>query len=242
VRLLVVEDDAALAAVLLRGLRAERHAVDHVSTLAMAEEVCCCTDYALVVLDLDLPDGDGLALCRQLKTDGRTRVLVLTARAGLTDKVLGLDSGADDYLTKPFDFPELVARVRALLRRPVTMGGTSIEVGEVRMDMAAHRVWRSGVLIPLTPREFTLLQYLMVRMGQVVTRTELLEQVWDMNYVGLSNVVDVHMASLRRKLDLSTSRARLETVRGVGYHLYVRCTSTTASRWCTCDGCGSVSR
>jgi two-component system, OmpR family, response regulator len=221
VRILVVEDEPTLAVVVARGLREEGHAVDHAGSLAEANEMCSYTDYALVVLDLGLPDGDGLTLCRQLADEGRARVLVLTCRTELADRVLGLDSGASDYLTKPFDIPELAARVRALLRRPVTLGGSVLEAGEVRLDLATRRVWRDGVICSLTPREFSLLEFLMSRLGSVVPRTELLEQVWDMNYDGLSNVVDVHIANLRRKLCLSNSRLRMETLRGVGYRLYL---------------------
>ncbi|MET8874196.1 response regulator transcription factor [Nocardia sp. NPDC004604] len=220
VRLLVVEDDAGLARVLVRGLREEGHAVDHAPTLAEADDLCSYNDYALVVLDLGLPDGDGLSLCRQLKADGRTRVLVLTARGSATDRVTGLDTGADDYVTKPFDFGELAARVRAVLRRPVTRGGSLLRVGDLKLDMATHRVWRAEVLIPLTAKEFAVVQYLMQQSGQTVSRTELLEQVWDLHYEGTSNVVDVYVSTLRRKLDLPTARTRLDTVRGVGFHLY----------------------
>jgi len=220
VRLLLVEDELALATVILRGLREAGHAVDHANGLAVAEEFCAYTSYALIVLDLGLPDGDGIVLCRRLANEGVARVLVLTCRDSLADRVRGLDSGASDYLTKPFDLPELTARVRALLRRPVTVGGSVLEAGEVRLDLAARRVWRDGVLIPLTPREFSLLEYLMHRLGTAVPRAELLEQVWDMNYDGLSNVVDVHVANLRRKLSLSTARLRLETLRGIGYRLH----------------------
>ncbi len=220
VRLLVVEDDAGLARVLMRGLREEGHAVDHASTLAQADDLCSYNDYALVVLDLGLPDGSGLSLCRQLKAEGRTRVLVLTARGSATDRVTGLDTGADDYVTKPFDFGELAARVRAVLRRPVSQGDSVLRVGDLKLDMATHRVWRAEVLVPLTAKEFALVQYLMQRSGQAASRTDLLEQVWDQHYAGTSNVVDVHVSTLRRKLDLPTARTRLDTVRGVGFRLY----------------------
>ncbi|WP_225724842.1 MULTISPECIES: response regulator transcription factor [unclassified Nocardia] len=220
VRVLVVEDDAGLAPVLVRGLREEGHAVDHAATMAAADELCSYNDYALVVLDLGLPDGDGLTLCRQLKADGRTRVLVLTARGSATERVKGLDTGADDYLTKPFDFGELAARVRAVLRRPVTVGGSELRVGDIRLDMATHRVFRGEVLIPLTAKEFAVLQYFVQQAGQTVTRTELLEQVWDMHYEGTSNIVDVFVSTLRRKLDLPTEHTRLDTVRGVGFRLF----------------------
>jgi DNA-binding response OmpR family regulator len=137
----------------------------------------------------------------------------------LSDRVGGLDAGADDYVLKPFDFPELSARIRALMRRPVGTGSPVLEASDLRLDPAAHRAWRGAILVPLTAREFSLLHYLLVRQGEVVSRTDLLEHVWDAHYDGLSNVVDVHIASLRRKLDLPDSPAPIETVRGVGYRL-----------------------
>ena len=219
-RLLIVEDEPELSALIVKGLREEGHAVDAAGSLAEADELCSYTDYALVVLDLGLPDGDGTRLCRSLRDRGRARVLVLTARDRLDDKVAGFGAGADDYLTKPFAFPELALRVRALLRRPLTVASTGLEVGEVRVDTAARKVWRSGVLTPLTAREFSLLAYLMEREGEVVTRGDLLEQLWDMNYDGLSNVVDVHVGNLRRKLGLGDAAMRIEAIRGVGYRLH----------------------
>jgi len=235
VRLLLVEDDGALARVLLRGLREEGYAVDHAGTCAAANELLDLNPYQLVILDLGLPDGDGLSLCAARRAAGMTTaVLMLTARDGVGSTVAGLDAGADDYLTKPFAYPELAARVRALLRRPAEAVSPVLTHGAIRLDTAAHSVWRDdvagAVLVPLTPREFALLEHLMRRPGEVCRREHLLEQVWDTNYDGLSNVVDVHIANLRRKLAGDSDRVLaggqgvdddepdlIETVRGVGY-------------------------
>jgi two-component system OmpR family response regulator len=219
-RLLVVEDDPSLGQVLRRALADDGYAVDLAAYAVDARHHLQTTTYDAVVLDLGLPDGDGLALCRDARAAGvTTPILVLTARDGLSDKVAGLDSGADDYLTKPFDFPELAARLRALLRRPSAARGPILTAGDIRLDPASKRVWRGAVMVPLTARELALLEYLMRHPGQVLSRSDLLEHVWDANYDGLSNVVDVHIANLRRKLDLPGDPAPIETLRGLGYRL-----------------------
>jgi two-component system OmpR family response regulator len=219
-RVLVVEDDDALSQVMTRGLREEGYGVDVELTCGGAEEAMRLNEYDVVVLDLALPDGDGLDVCRSARSRGLlTPILMLTARGALDERVAGLDAGADDYLAKPFDFSELAARIRALLRRPARALSPILEAGDMRLDPASHRVWRGPVLIPLTAKEFALLHELMARIGEVVTRSELLEHVWDAHYDGLSNVVDVHVASLRRKLDAPSGPAPIDTVRGVGYRV-----------------------
>lgn len=220
-RLLVVEDDRPLGRILLRGLTEDGHGVDLQTTVYGADEALSVHDYDLIVLDIGLPDGNGVQFCERIRSAGNTTpVLMLTARDGLSDKVAGLDAGADDYLTKPFDYPELAARVRALLRRPPDATQPTMINGDLKLDPASHRAWRGAIAISLTAREFALLDYLMRHPGEVVRRADLLEHVWDAHYDGLSNVVDVHIANLRRKLEQSGAAAPIETIRGVGYRLH----------------------
>ena len=219
-RILVVEDDAPLAEVLQRGLSEDGYATDVAGKLVDAAHLVDSNSYDLIILDRGLPDGDGRTLCADMRERGDgTAVLMLTARDGLGDKVEGLDAGADDYLTKPFDFPELTARIRALLRRPADSQKPILAHGAIEMDPASRRVSRSSITIPLTAREFALLERMLRAPGDTHARTDLLESVWDANYDGLSNVVDVHIANLRRKLELPGLDDPIETVRGVGYRL-----------------------
>ncbi len=219
-RLLLVEDDAGLAKVMVRGLAEEGHAVDHAASVSEATDALSVNRYDLLVLDLGLPDGDGIDLCRSVRQrEVGLPILMLTARDGLSEKVAGLDAGADDYLTKPFAYPELAARVRALLRRPRDAVSPILTASGVTLDPAAHTVWRGAIMVPLTPREFSLLEYLLRHPDLVCRREDLLEHVWDANYDGLSNVVDVHIANLRRKLELPGEPDPIDTVRGVGYRI-----------------------
>jgi two-component system OmpR family response regulator len=219
-RILLVEDEVKMARALRRGLEQEGHTVD-VSVdgedgLSKASEY----DFDAVVLDVMLPGRDGFSICRELRANGRwSPVLMLTARDAVEDRIRGLDAGADDYLVKPFAFGELLARLRALVRRGPTERPSVISVGDVELDPAAHSVTRSGRAVDLSAREFSLLEFLMRHPGEVLSRARILEQVWDYSYSGFSNVVDVYIAYLRRKLERPFGRPLIRTVRGVGYVL-----------------------
>jgi two-component system, OmpR family, response regulator len=220
VRVLVVEDEPKLAELLRRGLREEGLVADVALSGAVALERVADTTYDVIVLDVMLPDLSGIEVCRQLRADGVwTPVLMLTARDEVEDRVAGLDAGADDYLVKPFAFDELLARIRAMVRRGTTERPAVLEVDGLRLDPAAHRVWARDDEVSLTTREFALLETFMRRPNQVLTRDQLLEQVWDLGYEQRSNVVDVYVRCLRGKLDGPAGRQTIETVRGVGYRL-----------------------
>jgi len=220
VRVLIVEDDRRMAHLLRRGLMEEGHAVDLAGDGPEGLWYATENSYDAIVLDVMLPGFDGFKLCRKLRDQGLwTPVLMLTARGEVRDRVLGLDAGADDYLTKPFSFMELAARLRALARRGQPERPTVLEVGDLRLDPAARRVWRAEVEIVLTPKEFALLALLMAHPGEVLTRTRIIDSVWDFAYDGTSNVVDLYIGYLRRKLDRPFGRSDIETIRGVGYRL-----------------------
>jgi two-component system OmpR family response regulator len=219
-RALVVEDEVKMAALIRRGLVEEGYAADVARTGEEALWMARATPYDAIVLDVMLPGRNGLEICRSLRESGVwSPILMLTARDGVEDKVSGLDSGADDYLSKPFSFAELLARLRALTRRGPSERPVVLEVGTLRLDPAARRAWRGEAEVDLSAKEFALLETFMRNPGDVLTRLDLLEHAWDYGYENRSNVVDVYVRYLRAKIDRPFAVDSIETVRGVGYRL-----------------------
>ncbi len=219
-RLLIVEDDLNLARFIQKGLQEERFAVDVAADGEEGLLLAGVNPYDLIILDIMLPKLDGLGVCRKLRAERKTTpILLLTAKESVEDKVTGLDTGADDYLTKPFAFAELLARVRALLRRGSACPAGRLKAADLELDPVSHRVWRAGQEIALTNKEFVLLEYLLRNADQVLTRTAIIEHVWDIHYDSMTNIVDVHIRALRAKIDRNFSPPLIHTVRGVGYVL-----------------------
>ncbi len=219
-KVLILEDDVRLAALVARGLRREGHAIDAAGTVEDAEWMMAESVYDVLLLDVMLPDGDGFSLCGRLRTAGNwTPVLMLTARDAVADRVRGLDVGADDYLVKPFAFAELLARLRALARRGSTERPTALTSGDLTLDPASHEVKVGALPITLTSREFALLEYLMRHENEVMTRSRIIEEVWDWAFEGNPRIIDVYVRTLRSRLGAGRSIPRIETVRGSGYVL-----------------------
>jgi DNA-binding response OmpR family regulator len=221
-RLLVVEDEQRLAAGLRKGLEAEGFAVDVVHSgtdgIWMARE----NPFDAIILDVMLPGADGYDVCRTLRREGNwTPILILTAKDGIIDEVQGLDTGADDYLSKPFAHAVLVARLRALLRRGTRPRPTVLEVGELRLDPASRRVWLRGTETPFTAREFSVLEFFVHHPDEVLAKQDILDHVWDFDFDGDPNIVEVYVRRLRAKLEPSADRLLIETVRGAGYRLVI---------------------
>lgn len=219
-RVLIVEDEAKMAGLIRRGLQREGMAIDISDTGEEALWKAEAVEYDAIVLDLMLPGIDGLEVCRRLREAGVwSPILMLTARDAVRDRVAGLDRGADDYLTKPFSFAELLARLRALARRGRPERPTQLRVGELRLDPATRRAWRGETAIELSAKEFALLETFMHQPGEVLSRFQLLEHAWDYEYENRSNVVDAYVRLLRRKIDRPFGVESIETVRGAGYRL-----------------------
>jgi two-component system, OmpR family, response regulator len=219
-RVLVVEDEIKMASLIRRGLRGEGLAADVAIKGEDALWMAGSTTYDVIVLDVMLPGIDGFQTCQRLREQGIwAPVLMLTARDAIEDRVAGLDGGADDYLTKPFSFAELLARLRALARRGPVERPAVLEVGDLRLDPAARRVWRGGTEVSLSAKEFQLLETFMRHPGEVLSRYQLLEHAWDYDYENRSNIVDVYVRYLRDKIDRPFGLHTLETVRGAGYRL-----------------------
>lgn len=219
-RVLVVEDEAEIARFLQRGLAEAGYAVDLVERGDEALDWIAAAEYDMLILDWLLPGLDGVSLCREIRRRGlRVPILMLTARDTVEQRVTGLDAGADDYLTKPFAFAELLARLRALLRREPLGQNTVLRVADLELDTATRTVTRAGRPIALTYKEYSLLEYLMRRANRVLTRSMIAEHVWDYDFDTLTNVIDVHIRALRRKIDDPFPQKLIHTVRGAGYRL-----------------------
>ncbi|HEX3068356.1 MAG TPA: response regulator transcription factor [Thermoanaerobaculia bacterium] len=230
-RILVVEDDPDMSRFIARGLREQSYAVDVAATGETAIEAAATASYDIIVLDAMIPPPDGFEVCRQLRSEGNdASILMLTARDSLADRIEGLDSGADDYLVKPFEFAELLARLRALLRRRGTRQYPVIEVGDLRLDTRSHRVTRAGVELQLTTKEYALLEYLSVNAGRVMGREEIAEHVWNEEFDPFSNLIEVYIGRLRRLVDRERDVKLIRTIRGSGYILDARDQSPAADR------------
>jgi len=218
--ILLIEDDKKAARLLMRGLQEEDFDVDAAHSAEDGEPAAISGRYDLIVLDWMLPGKDGITLCRDLRAQGvLTPVLMLTARDGLGDRIAGLNTGADDYLTKPFAFDELLARIRALLRRSGLQRPALLTVADLTLDPQSHEVRRGGTALDLTPKEFAILDLLMRQAGRVVTRAQLAERIWTSDLIALDNLMDSHMRNLRRKIDLPGAARLIHTVRGQGFRL-----------------------
>lgn len=219
-RILIVEDERRLGNIIKKGFVEEGFAVDLVFDGVEGQYLSFSEQYDLIILDITLPKLDGLTICKNLREkEIKTPVLILTARSTLEDKVIGLDSGADDYLTKPFAFLELKSRVHALIRRSKRNVSPILKIADLVLDPLQHKVTRNGKIITLTPKEFAILELLIHHKDEVVTRTMIIEHVWDYNFDSLSNVVDVFIAALRRKIDLGCKVKLIHTLHGIGYKL-----------------------
>jgi DNA-binding response OmpR family regulator len=221
-RILVVEDSRRLAGIIKRGLLEEGYAVDNAYDGEDGQYMAETTPFDVVILDIMLPKKDGVTICRELRAKMvNVPILMLTAKDSVEDRVIGLDSGADDYLVKPFAFSELLARLRALLRREVLPKTQRVQVGDLTLDPQTREVWRDGQRVDLTAKEYAILAYFMSRPNAVVTRTMLGENIWDYEFDGLSNIIDVYVRRIRRKLDKEGQASLIQTVRGAGYRLRV---------------------
>lgn len=219
-RILLVEDDPGVRRFVVKGLREQAYAVDTAATGEEALYQAEINEYDLVILDIMIPGPDGFEVCRRLRSSGRGMpILMLTARDAVEDRVSGLDRGADDYLTKPFEFRELLARLRALLRRSTELHPPRLSVGELVLDTAAQNATRGGEAIALTHKEYALLEYLVRNAGRVVSRAEIAEHVWDESFDPFSNLIEVYINRLRRKIDPDGHSGLLQTRRGAGYIL-----------------------
>lgn len=219
-RILLVEDERKLAGLIKRALKEALYAVDHADNGEDALFSAQTNPYDLIILDIMIPGKDGIAICRQLRKNRiDVPILMLTARNDEEDKILGLDAGADDYLTKPFSFPELLARIRALLRRKKSDKSARLKIADLEIDQPTRKVFRAGNEIELTATEYSLLEYLMLQAGQVVTRTMISEHVWNDDFDAYSNVINVYINYLREKIDRGRDKQLIHSQRGIGYIL-----------------------